>query len=238
MTDGSSAQWSHGIDKILSFSAGLKSCVPRRVISLDSDSNSFSKHFTKSDAVIYISLFRQFLAPYLAAEAGTDGSLAVVDLIAKMFASASALTSSSEIEARANNATISELFAGIFRTIRDFRKDHSACPDPVQSVFVDFFVKNVEKLSLDFCSDWAEAIAFAYFQTPVKVDEKGQSDELFVNHLLESFRQVFASAASVATVAGGETEESFAKQGKILQFTKALLKAGNPKFALFFIICT
>ena len=67
---------------------------------------------------------------------------------------------------------------------------------------------------------------FAFYGNPIAIDESGKSDDLIVTHVFDAFKQIFAPAASSSTVAASDSDESFAKQGKILSFTRALLKAG------------
>ena len=97
----------------------------------------------------------------------------ITDMVAKLLSIAHALTSTSEIEARANNTTSAELFAGLLRASRYTAKMATAAPQPqpqpqsatdsrwiplLQQCFLDFFIRNVEKVSVDFSSDWLESV--------------------------------------------------------------------------------
>lgn len=130
-----------------------------------SDGNSFSTHFNMNDAGLYYSLFISQVVLPLTDESGRDRMTLTVDIVAKLFSIASSMTSTSEIEARANNTTSAELFAGLLRATRYTAKTKQASPlqsssshwDPLlQQCFLDFFVKNVEKVSVEFSSDWLE----------------------------------------------------------------------------------
>ena len=63
---------------------------------------------------------------------------------------------------------------------------------------------------------------FAYYGNPIAIDESGLSDDLIVSHVYEAFKLIFTSSS----VAASESDESFSKQGKLLSFVRALLKAG------------
>ena len=102
----------------------------------------------------------------------------ITDMVAKLLSIAHALTSTSEIEARANNTTSAELFAGLLRASRYTAKMATAAPQPqpqpqsatdsrwiplLQQCFLDFFIRNVEKVSVDFSSDWLESVYVCVF---------------------------------------------------------------------------
>ena len=67
---------------------------------------------------------------------------------------------------------------------------------------------------------------FAFYGNPIAIDESGMSDDLIVSHVYEAFKLIFTPAASSSATAS-ESDESFSKQGKLLSFVRALLKAGK-----------
>ena len=70
---------------------------------------------------------------------------------------------------------------------------------------------------------------FAFYGNPIAIDESGTSDDLIVSHVYEAFKLIFtpAAASSSSSTTASESDESFSKQGKLLSFVRALLKAGK-----------
>ena len=140
-----------------------------------SDSNSFSSHFNKNDAGLHYSFFISQVILPPTDENGRDRNTLTVDVVTKLFSIASSMTSTSEIEARANNTTSAELFAGLLRASRHTTPTTKKAPsshwDPLlQQCFLDFFVKNVEKVSVEFSSDWLVTTSIhTYIHTYIQI---------------------------------------------------------------------
>jgi hypothetical protein len=167
----SSAQWSSGIDHILRCSEYLKMLMPRRMTSARSEMNLFSSHYRLCNS----GLFMYFASLLTAPVAGTvTAPVGAMSLITSILEATDSLSNESEEEARANNTTKAEVFGGLLRgflslsNIKILASSESSIPQLIEeeyemeSCLVNYFIKNVEKLSVDYFSDWAESVYFVF----------------------------------------------------------------------------
>lgn len=104
-------------------------------------------------------------------------------------------------------------------------------------MFLQALKDGIEKGSLDYARDWAEAVSCAYADLPVQVNPASSSPtELIPAYVVERLVQgVLAPTAASNLTAAGESvtaeaaaegqAESFTSQSKALQLTSALLQA-------------
>ncbi len=92
-------------------------------------------------------------------------------------------------------------------------------------MFLNYLLEGIEKLSVDYVRDWAEAVFFAY---------SGQSSSVtsvIPAYILDGFKQLLRSQSAVvvatatAVTADTNPEEGFSLQGKVLLLVKAILQA-------------
>mmetsp|Transcript_274 Transcript_274/g.332 ORF Transcript_274/g.332 Transcript_274/m.332 type:complete len:2038 (+) Transcript_274:135-6248(+) len=225
----SSAQWSSGIDHILRCSEYLKTLMPRRMTSARSEINLFSAHYRLCNSGLFMYLASLLTAPVTGTVTAPVGAMG---LIASILEATDTLSNESEEEARANNTTKAEVFGGLLRgflslsSIKMQSSDESSRPHLLQEEYemetclVNYFVVNVEKLSVDYFSDWAEAVYFVFSSGLCKL----------VNPLtvfvLEGFRRVVRAtdgAVGEESIVKESGEEGFARTGRALTLTRAAL---------------
>jgi hypothetical protein len=128
------------------------------------------------------------------------------------------LVSTSEDESRANNSTRAELFGGLLRGVLSLQKDAANSESEknttaVEELLVAFFVENVERLSVDYFADWAEAVYFVFSCGLCKMSNP------LCCLVLDGFRRILISGETEEV----EKEEGFARQGRVLTLTRAAL---------------
>eukprot|EP01036_Dinobryon_divergens_P037578 gene37578-49194_t len=86
-------------------------------------------------------------------------------------------------------------------------------------------MENIQKVSLDYCKDWAEALAFGMSGTPICVTDA------IPMLILDNIRRIFKgqeqneSGGSSSTSSTSTSEDGFAKQTKYLVLARSLLYA-------------
>ena len=160
---GRSAQWSTGVDQMLQNGEYLRNVIPRQD-SCSADNGTFSKKFHVNNAGFIMN------AVALALENNISISL---DMIVKSLLEASALVpASNDDENRSVNATRAELFAALCRLLVGLEVKNNPAPaeragiDKSWMLINDFLVQNISKISLDYCKDWAEALAYGLGEYP------------------------------------------------------------------------
>eukprot|EP00605_Chrysophyceae_sp_TOSAG23-4_P000346 GSChrysophyteH1.ASY1.ANO1.393.1 assembled CDS len=199
---GESTQWSRGIDSILRAAAVMRSTLPRKRYHLFYDRNVFSPHFSKENTHLIINIFSSELIPF------NKG------IVLSMIDAATKLPDESEEESRSSNATRAELFSALLRTAIEsvLLKDGEAAD--IGQILCTTLHENVDKISLEFCKDWAEALAMAV------ADPKHQVVKSIREYLISEFSSLFTSDSTST-----EGDDGFSNEGKKLTLVQALLVA-------------
>lgn len=228
--DGSSAQWSHGIDHLLRFASYLKIVHPRDSTSGGPNSfrnrNSFSQHFNKEGGqMLYSMILSGLMGDIFSSTAALEALIAV----------ANTLPSTGEAEDRSNNATRAELFGGLLRAFyATSTKREASATAAIYPILVQFLSENIEKVSLDFSNDWFEAMLFGLTDNGMEIQE-----DPITKYAIECFEQSIDSQAKDAkkqTGAGGgagakevstttASEDGFAKHASTIAMARALIIA-------------
>lgn len=211
--DGMSAQWSRGVSHILHSADFLKQILPRSLTSIRYETNAFSRMVHLENAGLVMNL----VASGLLAEPGGKLTLAMV---AELLAASKDLPNASEGELKASNATRAELFAGLLYAVTTHRAASEAAEYPlITQALVSFLREAADKVSMDYCRDWAEAVHFC--ATAAGTAAQGSDDvldsPLARAIILDDFAQL------VRTELSGEGDDGFAKQGKRLLLCKAVV---------------
>mmetsp|Transcript_16918 Transcript_16918/g.25509 ORF Transcript_16918/g.25509 Transcript_16918/m.25509 type:complete len:939 (+) Transcript_16918:3165-5981(+) len=151
------AQWSKGIDSMLRNSDYVRN-VLSRIDTVGGEIQTFSGVFRNTNAALIMQL------AYTLFPAGDIDTKVLLSVLA----ASKDIPSSNEEETRAANATRAEVFSGICRFLLSAEK--SGCPGSktasVWSEVVNFFADNVQRVSMDYCNDWADATVFAFASFP------------------------------------------------------------------------
>eukprot|EP01038_Epipyxis_sp_PR26KG_P007614 gene7614-10367_t len=226
--DGSKAQWSHGIGNILSATEYLRIVQPRSVSCIRTDRNIASPVFRKE----YTSIFYSFaLSEVLNVHSDEGSSVHLFNnpsLLQSIFDEISVIPSTSEGETRSNNATKAELWAGFLRAyfIQSNNSNNHFQKTEIEKIFLTILFENVEKISMEYCKDWAEGIFFAFSS----ISRNEILDEIS-SHILELFKLIIIGHNNNTNNSNNTennntlNEEGFARQGKILLLTRSLLIA-------------
>lgn len=162
---GGGAQWSQGVDQMLRNGEYMRNTVPRQD-SCSSDTGMFSKIFHISNASLLMNACELAL--------GNNVSISLTDMVRSLIKACALVPTTSDDELRAVNATKAEVFAGITRLLSSLEFKPNEVPrDVVSSSWVlikEFLLDNISKVSLDYCNDWAEAIAFGFGEYPQAVN--------------------------------------------------------------------
>ena len=211
--DGMSAQWSRGVTHILHSAEYLKQILPRSLTSIRYETNAFSRMVHLENAGLVMNL----VASGLLAEPGGKLTLATVT---ELLAASKDLPKASEGELKASNATRAELFAGLLHAITTNRTAADAAEYPfITQALVTYLRDAADKVSMDYCRDWAEAVHFCATGAGIAAQE---GDDVLDSPLaraiiLDDFAQL------VRTELSGEGDDGFAKQGKRLLLCKAVV---------------
>lgn len=203
----SQPQWSPGIDTILRSATYLSMCLPRSAFSSTSDVNMYSAFFKREHAAIFMSILR------------ISGTGIVVLIVEQIILALQAISSTNEQEAKELNSVCAEFFSGVCRAIY-VPKDQQIFTDEevseLERVVLKFLTDSISSISLDYCREYADAIAFG-FAMPV------ETDSLILVSILKSLEHSLAFVESdISTTTG---EEGFSRQSKLLVLIGALLNA-------------
>jgi hypothetical protein len=222
------AQWSKGVDHMLRNSEYIRNVLPRTETSY-CDLSVFSNQFKLSNAAMVMQLLS--LSTTRNAEGVNVESLTMA--IGNLLQTSKSIPSTSEEEMRGANTVRAEVFSGVARFLRQ-EETMGLSGDITESLWkeiLSFFNENISKVSQDYCSDWAEGVAFAFNGSP------NLPTNPVCDSLLRSIQQLFLSAAATtiptlatdATNDGSPTTSSelsstgFAKDTKTLLLVRALL---------------
>jgi hypothetical protein len=207
---GSSAQWAEGIDHLLRGSEFLSSVLPRHYCSPVPDGNFGSRFFKKELGALFMSL----------SSLASEGGHITPDVLEMILEASKNLSSSSEEENKGNNLTCSEMFSGLCRAVGAIvptSTQENESNLKMESMLATYLLETVEKHSLEFSKDWAEAVGFGL--GGFDLGRLGKSPIVYsiLCRLRLSLQVGHSSSLS--------EDEGFAKEGKILHLTVAVLLA-------------
>lgn len=205
--DGSSAQWSAGVDHILRCAGFFRIVFERSITAIRGDGGAFSNSFRKEAAGLFLSLCNANIIL-------TDASKESIRIVNVLLSSASHIPSSGDAESRTNNSVRAEIFSALLRSYLS-RKTIS---EELELIFTKYLADNLEKLSYDYAKDWAEAIYFACTGLPNAADGK---INFISKYLLDALQQVLAIKGDDL----GLNEDGFAREAKQVMLASAIVQA-------------
>lgn len=232
----SSAQWSRGIENILSSVSTLSLVLPRKQFAKLTDGNLFSYRFRKIIAMLFVSML-EFGLLTLSPATSAQNIFPAVALVKVILQSSRSLVSNGEEEDKTNNCVRAMLFSGLYRGCRNLAASESHLQiglpstststwNHVEKELVEFYLACTKDVSKDFANDWAEAVIFALEEWPIT-----GAALMLPTVILDDFK-VALSVANVSVVASGggpsgsnSNEEGFARVHKSVIFVRALLLA-------------
>lgn len=194
------AQWSLGIEEILRAAEYMRGVLPRTICSKVSVRTLFSTTFRRDFAGLWLTL------PFQTREGLS------VELVQSLIAASREILSTNEEEARINNCTRAELFAGLCHVTAS---QGSSGDLSVWSALTAFFLENIQKVSLDYCQDWAEALCFGLSATPINIQS------ILATSILENIQSILRVQSQDADI----KDEGFTTQAKFLMFARGILYA-------------
>ena len=239
------SQWSSGIDHVLRSTDYIKTVLPRQVSNLKSDRHLCSSCISKQNSGLFMTL-PVILYDALMKNNTESEETVYVTFIKSLLLASQDLKHSTEEENRANNGTRAELFGGLFKTLvvdtnkmsnpmqvndifsikdRSSRMSFSeATRTAIEKILVSYFFENVDKVSVEFNKDWAEALYFASGGRPTDINT------LMATTALENLKSCLAQQQSASSENKMEQEgdekvasEGFRKQDKILTIVRAMV---------------
>ncbi len=193
-------QWSGGVDTALKWASTYSLVSSHKRYSLAFEHNIVSPYFQREASVLYLNLFSSSSLGL----ASSEGPVSLGRLLS--VAKESLRGGASDQEARTNNATHSELFGGLLRTVLESESS------PLSLSLVEELLKHyeaaTEKISFDFARDWDEALLFACSGPPTPLAVP------FLKHVVAAFKQMLETSGGGKS--GDESDEGFNKEGKKL----------------------
>lgn len=235
-------QWSSGIDQVLRSTEYIKTVLPRQTSNLKSDRNFCSSSVYKQNCGLFMCL-PVILYDLLMENSAEPEDVVYMKFVKSLLDASRDLKHSTEEENRANNSTRAELFGGLYKSLvidssssdinfvenvfslknlKSRVKFSDATIAAIEKLLVSYFFENVEKVSVEFNKDWAEAVYFASGGCPVNVNS------LLVKTVLENMKASLAqqqSSNDQIVAAEEKASDGFRKQDKILTIVRALLVA-------------
>ena len=241
--DNGNPQWSTGIDEMLRAAEYMRAVLPRSICSKVSERPLFSNIFRKDNSGLIMSL-----AYLLGVNCKNGYKLISVDMMQLFLTASKDIPTSNEDDSRAANSTRAEIFAGLCRHLNDaamkagLESESLSLLANLWQILTTYFIDQMDKASLDYCNDWAEALLFGFSDYPI------QSTDTISSHVLEQIRRILRTplntnnnnddsniAEENSVTTGAESinvnvsctanEEGFASQAKVFVIAKALLRA-------------
>jgi hypothetical protein len=215
-----SAQWSKGVDSMLRNSEYIRNVLPRTETS-HCDLAIFSSHFKSSNAAMVMQLLSLLFPPSME----DDSLIGMESILGKLLQASKSIPATNEEEIRSANTVRAELFSGILRFLRqrELLSVAQALPSSLWKELLDYFNEHISKVSQDYCSDWAEGLAFGFNIAP------NSPSNLICDSLLRSFQQLLLFSAedslSEGATAAAAATTGFAKDAKTILLMRALLVA-------------
>ena len=240
------SQWSSGIDQVLRSTDYIKAILPRQVSNLKSDRSLCSNVTSKQNCGLFMCL-PVILYDSLVKNSTESEEAVYVAFVQSLLQASQNLKHSTEEENRANNSTRAELFGGLYKTLvvdnnrtgspsrlneifsiknRNSQVSFSdATRSAVEKLLVSYFFENVDKVSVEFNKDWAEALYFASGGSPTS------ADSFMVTTILDNLKNCLAQQQQQSSekleLEGNDekvsSQEGFRKQDKILIIVRALV---------------
>jgi hypothetical protein len=239
------SQWSSGIDHVLRSTDYIKTVLPRQISNLKSDRHFCSSCINKQNCGFFMTL-PVILHDSLMKRSTESEETVYVVFVQSLLLASQELKHSTEEENRANNGTRAELFGGLFKSLvvdankissplqvndtfsikeRNIKVSFSdATRIAIEKILVSYFFENVDKVSVEFNKDWAEALYFASGGRPTAIDG------LMATTVLENLKTCLAQQQSLSLENKMEQEgdekvssDGFRKQDKILTIVRALV---------------
>lgn len=217
-TGQENAQWSKGIDSMFRNADYICNVLPRYSTAY-AERTTFSAIFRSNNAFT----FHQLLSIL-----SNEVDNIPYNAIACLLSASKDIPSTNEEEARTVNATRAEILSGITRFLSD--KESVGCPAsvtaPAWNDCVNFLSDNTQRISLDYCCDYAEAIAFGLSA------RANSPSNVLCGFILSNASECFMDSSSDASMtnSSGSSDASssgFTRQAKQLQLLRALLVADN-----------
>jgi hypothetical protein len=140
------------------------------------------------------------------------------------------IPSTNEEEARTINATRAEVLSGICRFLS--HRESAGCPASATAAAwgdcVSFLNDNTQRISLDYCSDYAEGVAYGFSM------QANSSSNALCSSILANAADCFVDSngdASAASNSSDAASSGFTRQAKQLLLLRALLVADNTAVA-------
>ena len=222
-------QWAEGIDQILRSATFLQMILPRQLFSTTSDGNLFTNIFKKEIAGLFTCLVA--LLPQ-----GLDAKT-----VNTIIAAVESIVPTSEEETKEIDSTKAEIFGGLCRAVYGLEPVGSSDSstgillniidrEAVEQSLTNFLSTALEKVSLEYCKSWADAISFGLSGSPV--DKSAVIPAFLLQNLAASLKGAGSGVVSdgcsldVSEGHGDEVEgDGFSRQSKVLILTSAMLNA-------------
>ena len=234
-TSTGGAQWSRGIVEILQSAEYLRASFPRRLFPTKAEP-SYSAYVLKENVGLFLALFSYLQRHSSLITAGSSGGFLSKTLITTLLAQSKQLKSMSEDENRHNNSIRASMWAGLYRTVlSDVFNQYPTERLELEAILTLYFIDQVDKLSSDFCSDWAEAVMLAFvgnFPKDIVFQLK------LVQYILESFENVLSDqsnnndnsnisndAPQLFSTTAANDSDGFSRMDNRILITEALLQS-------------
>lgn len=232
--EGGSAQWSRGLVEILHSAEFLRATFPRKLFPSKAEP-SYSSHVTKENVGMFLSLFSYLHRSGIQitdSDSSNNFCMLSQSSVSKILGQSKQMKSASEDDLRQNNAVRAALWSGLYRTIMSVNFTNENERLELEAIAAQFFIEQVDKISTDYCADWAEALMLALVGSSFPKESVAQLK--LVQYILDSFESVLldqsnavnnaiASDSSQGSFAG--SDDGFSRIDNRLVLTESLLQA-------------
>jgi hypothetical protein len=163
----------------------------------------------------------------------------MVGFVKSLLALSMEISAHKEDESRSNNATKAELLSGLFRGLFKLSKRQQEQEDStgridssvireVDELLTNFAIDHIDKVSYDYCNDWADAIMYAFLESAgtnndTEEDNDGNGNTAVGSQLIAYIIDGLKQVGTVGSKTG--EDEGYVKHDKKVLIAEALLRA-------------
>lgn len=211
LNEGVNAQWSSGIDVMIKNAEYIRGVIPR-ANTRSPDARSFSglyKHQNSYMLQCLIELYLNNVSHNNNGQYVKSLSLIIQDILL----ACKNIHAAGELEERALNTVRSEVFGGLLRLLYDNKTFGMDIFEEAELLLLNFFSEHITKISLEYCYDWAESVAYGFSNGCTPIDPANKTVAFIIKTLHDTCSSSSSSSGySVATSTdsgegGGEGSE-------------------------------